>query len=305
MALSTSVALAQLPVSLELPKVSPKETRTITIGYTTIGFEYSSVGVKGREIWGGLVPYDEVWRLGANKNTIFSVSDSVLINGNPLPAGTYGMHAIPGEESWTLIFSGFAEAWGSYFYDESEDRLRVKVTPEEMSSTYEWMKFSFENYTDTNVDMSMKWAGLKVPFTVKIPREVTFQHIENQFRSLPAFGWQGWYQGAQYTLNNEYRMETGLEWIENAIDRERSPQTLSVKARLLAKTGDEEAARKLVEEMLSEFSKEWGAYTGAAAVYRDMGDTKAAIEYYNQAAEIAPERIANQINEIVKELLED
>lgn len=302
--IGSGTASAQLPVSLELPRVSPMETRSITIGYTTIGFQYSSVGIKGREIWGALIPYGEVWRTGANENTVFTVTDDVLINGESLPAGSYGLHTIPGEESWTLIFSDFSEAWGSYFYDPSEDRLRVEVIPEKMNSTYEWMKFSFENYTDTTVDMSLKWAGLKVPFTVTVPVATTFSHIENQFRTLPAFGWQGWYQGAQYTLNNEYRMETGLIWADNALNRERSPQTLTMKARLLAKTGNNEPAMKTVDEMLSEFQDEWRAYTGAATVYKDLGDTKSAIEYYTQAAEMTPDRIAAQIRAEIEELKE-
>lgn len=295
-----SVSLkAQLPVSLELPRVSPMETRTITIGFTTIGFEYSSVSIRGREIWGGLVPYDEVWRIGANENTVFSVTDDVLINGETLPAGEYGLHAIPGEDSWILIFSNFSEAWGSYFYDESEDQLRVEVTPEEMNSTYEWMKFSFENYTDTSVDMSMKWAGLKVPFTVTIPKEVTFAHIEKQFRTLPAFSWQGWFQGAQYTMQNEYEMEKGLVWIERAIGQERSPQTLSVKARLLAKTGDSAGAQELAEAITTEFSEDWTAYTAAADIYADNGDPESAKEALRSAYDKAPDQIKPRIQQAI------
>ncbi len=225
---TSSLAMAQLPVSLELPRVSPFETRSITIGYTTIGFEYSSVGKKGREIWGGLIPYGQVWRIGANENTVFSVTDDVLINGNPLPAGTYGLHSIPGEESWTLIFSNFSEAWGSYFYDESEDQLRVEVIPEEMNSTYEWMKFSFENYTDTSVDMSMKWA------------------------------------------------------------------------RLHAKTGDNEAALLMAEELVSEFPDEWRAYYGAALTHQDLEDIDTAIKLMEQAIELAPDNISNQLNSVLE-----
>ena len=301
---SSSLAIAQLPASLELPRVSPMETRSITIGYTTISFEYSSVGIKGRDIWGALIPYDRVWRTGANENTTFSVTDDVLINGNPLPAGTYGLHTIPGEDSWTLIFSNFSEAWGSYFYDESEDQLRVEVTPEEMNSTYEWMKFSFENYTDTSVDMSLKWAGLKVPFTVEVPREVTFQGIANQFRTLPAFRWQGWFQGAEYTLNNEYRMETGLEWADNAVNQERNTQTLTVKARLLAKTGDKETAEELARELTEEFSDEWRAFYGAALVHKDIEDINRAIDLMEQAIELAPDTIANQLKSALENMKE-
>lgn len=295
-------AKAQLPVSLELPRVSPLETRSITIGFTEIGFEYSSVAVRDREIWGGLVPYGEIWRTGANKNTVFMVSDDVLINGEALPAGEYGFHTIPGEDSWTLIFSNFSDAWGSFFYDESEDALRVEVTPEEMNSTYEWMKFSFGNYTDTSVDMSLKWAGLKVPFTVTVPREVTFAHIEKQFRTLPAFSWQGWFQGAQYTLNNEYEMQTGLEWIDRAIEQERSPQTLSVKGRLLVKSGDTDGALELAGQITTEFEEDWRAYTAAANVYSEAGDTDAALDALQSALDIAPDQVKPRIQQAIDSL---
>lgn len=283
----SEVALAQLPVSLTLPQASPKETRSITIGYTKIAFEYNSVGIKGRDIWGGLVPYDQVWRTGANKNTLFTVTDDVLINGQELKAGTYGMHTIPGEEEWVIIFSNFSEAWGSYFYDESEDALRVTVTPEEMDSKYEWMKFSFSDYTATSVDISLKWAHLKVPFKVEIPMETTFAHIENQFRTLPAFGWQGWVQGAAYTLQNDYRTDKGLEWAQQAVRRDRSVQTVGLLAKLEVVEGMKEKGYATASGMVKEWGDNWQSHYSAAEVYEEGGDLKKAKEAYEKAKDLA------------------
>ncbi|MCG8374702.1 MAG: DUF2911 domain-containing protein [Balneolales bacterium] len=273
-------ALAQLPVSLTLPAVSPFEERSITIGFTNIHFEYSSVGIRDREIWGGLVPYGEVWRTGANKNTIFTVTDDVLVNGNELEAGSYGFHTIPGEEEWIIIFSHFSEAWGSYFYDESEDALRITVPVEEMESKYEWMKFSFSNYTATSVDIALKWAHRSVPFTVEIPMEVTFAHIKNQFKTLPAFGWQGWYQGANYTLANNYELEQGLEWAEQAVRRERNVQTLGVLGKLQAKNEQPEQALETANE-LAKWEENWRAHFSAGEIFELAGknnDAKTAFE---------------------------
>ncbi len=284
--LSTS-AFAQLPVSLKLPQVSPHETRSITIGFTEISFDYSSVGIKGREIWGELVPYGEVWRTGANKNTMFSVTDDVLINGKELKAGTYGMHTIPGEDEWVIIFSNFSEAWGSYFYDESEDALRVTVTPEKMDSKYEWMKFSFADYTATSVEISLKWAHVKVPFTVEIPKEVTFAHIENQFRTLPAFGWQGWVQGAAYTLQNDYRTDKGLEWARQAVRRDQSVQTIGLLAKLEVVEGMKEKGYYTAEEMVKKWSDDWRSHYSAAEVYEEGGDLKKAESSYKKAMDLA------------------
>ncbi|XWN35876.1 MAG: DUF2911 domain-containing protein [Balneola sp.] len=292
--LSTTV-FAQLPVSLTLPQASPKETRSITIGFTTISFEYNSVGIKGREIWGGLVPYGEVWRTGANKNTLFMVTDDVLINGQKLQAGSYGMHTIPGEDEWIIIFSNFSEAWGSYFYDESEDALRITVTPEAMDSKYEWMKFSFSDYTDTSVDISLKWAHLKVPFKVEIPMETTFAHIENQFRTLPAFGWQGWVQGAAYTLQNNYRTDKGLEWAQQAVRRDRSVQTVGLLAKLQVVEGMKETGYATAEEMTNEWGTNWQSHYSAAEVYEEGGDTQKAEKAYKKAKELASDDRTKQV----------
>ncbi|MEQ9090818.1 MAG: DUF2911 domain-containing protein [Balneola sp.] len=294
--ISTEV-LAQLPVSLTLPQASPKETRSINIGFTTISFDYNSVGIKGREIWGGLVPYGEVWRTGANKNTLFTVTDDVLINGKQLKAGSYGMHTIPGEDEWVIIFSNFSEAWGSYFYDESEDALRIKVTPEDMESKYEWMKFSFSDYTDTSVDISLKWAHLKVPFKVEIPMETTFAHIENQFRTLPAFSWQGWVQGATYLQNNDYKLDVALQWAARALQIDRSVQTLGLHSKLLVLNGKKEEGLKEAEEMSKEWPSDWRAHYSAAEVYEEAQELKKAEEAYKQAKELATDDRTKQVLE--------
>ena len=291
---STAV-LAQLPVSLTLPQASPKETRSITIGFTTISFEYNSVGIKGREIWGSLVPYGEVWRTGANKNTLFTISDDVLINGQKLKAGSYGMHTIPGEEEWVIIFSNFSEAWGSYFYNESEDALRITVTPEEMDSKYEWMKFSFSGYTATSVDISLKWAHLKVPFKVEIPMETTFAHIENQFRTLPAFGWQGWVQGATYLQNNDYKLDVALEWAARALQIDRSVQTLGLHAKLLVINGKKEEGMKEASDMRQEWKADWRSHYSAAEVYEQAEDLNKAKEAYKKAKDLATDERTKQV----------
>ncbi len=283
----SQLTFAQLPVSLTLPQASPYEERSITIGLTEISFEYSSVGIKGREIWGELVPYNEVWRTGANKNTVFTISDDVYINGNELKAGSYGLHTIPGETEWTIIFSHFSEAWGSYFYDESEDALRISVPAEIMDSKYEWMKFSFSDYTPTSVEMSLKWAYRKIPFTVEVPMEVTFRNIENQFKTLPAFGWQGWVQGANYTLNNEYRMDKGLEWAEQALRRERNLQTVGTAGKLYIVNDQREKGLNLASELIDTWSENWRSHYSVAEIFEAAKEIDKAINAYEKAISLA------------------
>lgn len=292
---TSQIVLAQLPVSLSLPQASPKETRSITIGFTTISFEYNSVGIKGRDIWGGLVPYGEVWRTGANENTLFTITDDVLINGQKLEAGTYGMHTIPGEEEWVIIFSNFNKAWGSFFYDEAEDALRITVKAEEMDSKYEWMKFSFSEYTATSVDISLKWAHLDVPFKVEIPIETTFAHIEDQFRTLPAFSWQGWMQGATYTLNNEYRTDKGLEWAKQALRRERNIQTVGVLGKLQIINGEKEEGLQNAEALEKEWGNTWRGHYSAAEIYEIAEDSKKAQSAYKKAMSMVPDERTKQV----------
>ncbi len=137
---------------------------------TDITIVYSRPGVKGREIWGGLVPYDEVWRAGANENTTFEVSKDVLINGQKLPAGKYGLHMIPGEKEWTVIFSKNNSAWGSFSYKKEEDALRITATPEE-APHQEWLMYGFEELAGTSAIGYLWWEKLKAPFEIRVSSE--------------------------------------------------------------------------------------------------------------------------------------
>ncbi len=149
---------------------------------TDITIVYSRPGVKGRKIWGGLVPYGLApgnkyskekpypWRAGANENTTIELSKDVLIEGNKLPAGKYGIHMIPSEKDWIIIFSKNNSAGGSYSYNQEEDALRVTVTPAE-ALHQEWMMFGFDNLAGTSATAFLGWEKLKVPFKIELPKE--------------------------------------------------------------------------------------------------------------------------------------
>ena len=154
-------------------RVSPKATVSQTIGFTNITINYSRPGVKARKIWGNLVPYDKVWRTGANEATKITFSSDVLINGKKLLAGTYSFFAIPEEKEWTLIFNKVANQWGAFTYNELRDALRIKVKPVK-NNFQEWLEYTF---SDMNIQSSGKtnsaiinlmWDKLKVPFKVEV-----------------------------------------------------------------------------------------------------------------------------------------
>jgi hypothetical protein len=146
---------------------------------TDITVEYSRPGVKGRKIWGGLVPYGMApgneysenkpfpWRAGANENTTIELNKDVLIEGKPLPAGKYGIHMIPGEKQWIIIFSKNNSAWGSFAYKQEEDALRVTVTPVK-APHQEWLEYGFDDLTGTSATAYLHWEELKVPFKIKL-----------------------------------------------------------------------------------------------------------------------------------------
>ena len=151
----------------EKVRISPKASVSQTVGFTDITISYSRPGVKGRKIWGGLVPYDKVWRAGANEATKITFSTDVVIEGKKLPAGAYGFFAIPGKDTWTLIFNKVADQWGAFEYNEAEDALRINVKPEKNNFT-EWLRYEITKTSDTTATISLEWENLKVPFKVEV-----------------------------------------------------------------------------------------------------------------------------------------
>jgi hypothetical protein len=125
-----------------------------------VALEYGSPNVKSRAIWGGLVPYDKVWRTGANEATTITISQDVMVEGKALAAGTYGLFTIPGESEWVVIFNKVPEQWGAMKYDEGEDALRVTVAPE-ATEFVESMMFEIDES-----DVVFRWEKLAVPVTI-------------------------------------------------------------------------------------------------------------------------------------------
>lgn len=161
-------------------RASLKASATQTLGTDgKITIEYGRPGVKGRKIWGELVPYGLApgnkysenkpypWRAGANENTTFESNKDLLVEGKPLPAGKYGIHMIPGEKEWTIIFSKNNSAWGSYTYKQEEDALRVTVTPVK-APQQEWLTFGFDDLAGTSATAYLHWEELKVPFKIEL-----------------------------------------------------------------------------------------------------------------------------------------
>jgi hypothetical protein len=161
-------------------RASLKASVMQTLGVDTeITITYSRPGVKGRKIWGELVPFGMApgnryskdqpypWRAGANENTTIEFNHDILVDGKPLPAGKYGIHMIPTEKDWTIIFSKNNSAWGSFQYNQDEDALRITVTPVK-APHQEWLMFGFDNLAGTSATAYLRWEELKVPFKIEL-----------------------------------------------------------------------------------------------------------------------------------------
>jgi hypothetical protein len=177
--LLTAISVVVIGQQGNKPRPSPKALTMQRVGATDITIDYSRPGVKGRVIWGELVPYGlsegnqysnnkpYPWRAGANENTTFETSGALLVEGQKLPAGKYGLHIIPGESEWIIIFNKVNDAWGSFSYDESQDALRVTVKPA-AAEHQEWLAYEFDDLTDNSATVSLHWEKLKVPFKVQV-----------------------------------------------------------------------------------------------------------------------------------------
>jgi len=198
---------------IQFPKPSPKASVTQEIGLAEVTITYHSPGVKGRAIWGGLVPYDKVWRTGANNATTISFNKDVAIEGKPLKAGTYGLFTIPGKEAWTFIFSKQAKIWGTYGYKEDQDVLRVKVKASKLPHSMERMLFHFTGVTDDSAKVVLAWEKVSAAFTIKVDtKTMVSKSIE---RAMGRY-WVAPYQSANYALAND-QLENAKKWVDMSV----------------------------------------------------------------------------------------
>jgi tetratricopeptide (TPR) repeat protein len=218
---------------------------------TDITITYHRPLVNGRKIWGGLVPLGEVWRAGANENTTIEFSDPVSVEGQPLPKGIYGLHMIPTADSWTVIFSKMASAWGSYSYSQAEDALRVTVKPRP-NEMEEALEYEFEDLKPDSVTVTLKWEKLAVPFKVAInDAEGTVANLRNQMRGRAQYQWEPPNQAAQFLLTKKINLEEALKWVNLSIQNEERFENLTTKADVLKAMNKPDEAKKAWEQAIA------------------------------------------------------
>ncbi|MEO8764871.1 MAG: DUF2911 domain-containing protein [Ginsengibacter sp.] len=239
---------------------SPAATVIQTIGISTITVKYSRPSVKGREVWGGVVPYgwnvqgfgagnSAPWRAGANENTIVQFSHDAKVEGQPVPAGSYGLSfVINKDNTGEVILSKDYKSWGSFFYDPKQDLMRAKIQIRETPQT-EMLTYDFINNTKTSSELVLDWE--KKQFPVKIEFDVdniVIANAEAELKGATGFSWQGPGSAANYCLQNKVNLEQGLKWIDQAIAQNNSFATLSTKSNILKEMGKTQDAEKIMTD---------------------------------------------------------
>jgi tetratricopeptide (TPR) repeat protein len=226
-------SLAGAQTMMTLPEASQQASVSQRLGVTEITIQYHRPLVGGRNVWGGLVPYGQVWRAGANENTTFQVSDPVTVEGKPLPAGTYGLHMMPGADSWEIIFSKNSTSWGSFTYDKAEDALRVTVKPQP-TDFHEALTYDFDAVKPDSAVVTLRWEKLAVPFSVAIDTtDVSLRSLRRELRGGKQYSWSGWDEAANFCLQHKTNLEEGLHWADLSIQNEERFENTMTKAGLL------------------------------------------------------------------------
>ena len=253
--LSTTLLFAQL----ETPQPSPLSTVSQRVGMTDVTVTYSRPSARERTVMGELVPYDQVWRTGANRATKVSISDELSVAGNKLAAGDYALFTIPGEESWTVIFNKNTEQSGTGSYKQEEDALRVDVPVTATQDPYETFTLGFSNLSETKADMFIAWENTKVAIPLEDPNvdNKVMAQIDEQMASAGDDAGL-YYQAANYYFTMDKDLQQAQEWIDKAVSLDDSKfWVLHLQAKIHAETENYDQARTAAQKSI-ELAKENG-----------------------------------------------
>jgi tetratricopeptide (TPR) repeat protein len=320
--------------ALDLPEVSQKAMVSQRLGVTDITITYHRPLAKDRKVFGTVVPYGQVWRAGANENTTIEFSDPVSIEGKSLDAGKYGLHMIPNEDHWTVIFSKANSAWGSFSYDEKEDALRVDVKPAS-TDEHNALTYEFDDLQPDSVVTMLKWEKVAVPFKVSVDvNKYALEKLHKQMRGLVRFTWDGWDDAANFIVDNDLDLNEALadadrsigveERFDNNLTKSRvltamhkdaeagaalkqamalaSPLQLHVYARQLQAQKKQQEAYAIFRMNAEKHPDKWFVHNGMARVYSSEGKFEQAAKEMQVSADTAPEANKAFLQALVKKL---
>ncbi|MES1168348.1 MAG: DUF2911 domain-containing protein, partial [Oleiharenicola lentus] len=246
---------AQTP-KIDFPAASPAATVTQRVGLTDIQVNYARPGAKGRKVFGGLVPYDHVWRTGANTATKISFSTPVKLNGTEIAAGTYELFTIPGATEWTVIIHKNMSQWGAYAYDEKNDVARIKATPVVLEQPIETLAFGFNDLRDESATMAIAWEKVRVPVAITVDVKST---LVPQIEAVMSSGGEKlpYFSAAMYYFENNIDLKKAAAWMDAAIAA--NPDAFYMvyrKALILEKMGDKAGAAATARKSLEAAQKD-------------------------------------------------
>ena len=314
-----ALASAQFP-ALSTPQPSAAATVEQTVGVTKISIEYSRPVARGRTVWGELVPFDQVWRAGANVNTRVTFSTPVEVGGAKLAAGSYGLHMIPTPGVWTVIFSNDADRWGSFGYEQGHDAARFTVTPS-AGPMQEALLYTIDDITNDSANLLMAWEKLRVAIPVKIDTaNETVAILRRELTGLPQFFWQAFNTAANYCFNQKVNLEEAESWVDTSIGINANFANATTKAKFMRLRGDNTAADAMIARALTtateaevnqhgytllgegksaeaiamfrknvkDHPESWNAYDSLAEGLAGSGKTAESITLYKKALAMAP-----------------
>lgn len=241
LALSNSAAHAQ---ALELPVPSPAARVEQRIGIANFSIEYSSPAVRGRTIWGGVVPLDKPWRSGANKATKLTATHDFIFGGKAVPAGAYALYTIPGRDMWTVVLNSDADVWGMPGPDPANDVVRATAKPEAIPFR-ERLAFLFSGATDDSVRLELEWERLRIPVPLKVDTQA---HIAAGLEKLKEEAWRAHVDSARYLFESCGDLKVALAYVETSIAIDPTWENHWLRAQILAKQGKTAEAVKAAEQ---------------------------------------------------------
>lgn len=266
LATSTFIATSQTNLNLSLPRVpSPAASISQTIGISTVSIKYSRPSVKGREIWGNLVPYgwnvqgfglgnSAPWRAGANENTVLHLSHPATIEGHQVPAGDYGLFfVINKDNTGEVILSKEYRSWGSFFYDPQYDEMRANISVKPAAFT-ELLTYDFSNVTKNSAELDLSWEKLRFPVRIEFDVDkIVMENANQELKSTAGFNWQGYSNAANYALTNKLTddYDQALKWADQAIAINSNFTDLTVKSDLLRQMGKTAEADQVSKDAIA------------------------------------------------------
>lgn len=224
-----------------MPHLSPEASLSQKVGLTDFSISWASPAVRGRTVYGELVPYGELWRAGANEATRLTVSHEFKVGEQTVPAGTYSVFAIPGKDEWTVILNSNTRLWGTRGYNQSEDAARITVKPTTLAEPRERLTYIFSNTTEYSTDLDLEWDTTRV----RIPLSVdTRTIITEAVDAYDAAAWEAYSHAAAWILRSEGDLNRALDLVNTSIALRATWRNNWVKAEILEKQGKKADARE-------------------------------------------------------------